>query len=86
MCRSVWTRSEFIGCYVRAIWGTRITREVGGVLATEAVPVTRPAARRVGSLMPRYALEHKQDVVLVLAVGHGVIDFPARLSIAPQAL
>jgi hypothetical protein len=54
--------------------------------STEAAPVTRPVARRVLSLIPRYALEHKQDVVLVLAVGHGVIDLPARLSIAPQDL
>jgi hypothetical protein len=44
--------------------------------------VTRPAARRVLSLMPRDTLEHKQDVVLVLAVGYGVIDLPARLSVA----
>ncbi len=46
--------------------------------------VTRPGARRVLSLMARYALEYKQNVVLVLAVGHGVIDIPGRLSVAPQ--
>jgi CspA family cold shock protein len=40
--------------------------------------VTRLTARRVLSLMARYALEHEQDVVLVLAVGHGVIDIPGR--------
>ena len=42
--------------------------------------MTRPTARRMRSLRPRNALEHKQDVVLVLAMGHGAMDIPARLS------
>ena len=48
--------------------------------AGEAVERIAGAADRSLS----HALEHKQNVVLVLAVGHGVIDIPARLSIAPQ--
>ena len=49
--------------------------------------VTRPGARRVLSLMARYApKKHKQSVVLVLAMGHGLIDIPARRSIGPQGL